>query len=123
MKNLMLCILLASLLAGCSKENIWIDGFNSSSWKNDPKGCKGDRKKYYTVLIESKGKLLGAEEPLLTKLLGDPDQIELSRRNEKIYYYFYSVGSQCSSGEKPGKKIEIRLNSIHQVKEVNLKLH
>jgi hypothetical protein len=53
-------------------------------------------------------------------LLGKADMNELSKRNQKFYYYYLEAGKQCKDSSKTqvAKRIQIRFDAINNVNEV-----
>lgn len=112
-------ILAGILLVGCGKPPPTLQNFDSDKWKADKNGCAGERKQFYTSLTTQRSTLLGFEELQLIELLGRPDQNELSKRNQKFYFYFIDPAPVC--GEKTdslAKKLTIRFNAMGISKEV-----
>lgn len=112
-------ILVVILFMGCGKPLPTLQNFDSEKWKDDKNGCKGDRKLLQTSLNDQRTELLGFEELQLVELLGRPDQNELSKRNQKFYYYFIDPGPDC--GEKvdsTARRLTIRFTAMGISKEV-----
>ncbi len=112
-------ILVGLLLVGCGKQLPTLQNFDNDKWKADKNGCAGERKQFHASLTAQRNELLGFEELQLIELLGRPDQNELSKRNQKFYFYFIDPAPIC--GEKAdslAKKLTIRFNAMGISKEV-----
>lgn len=101
----------------CSKPIPELNDIDLSVWKNDLKGCKGDRVQFFKPLNEQKDKLKGLSEIDLVKLLGKPDRNDLSERNEKYYSYFIEPAVECGK-DSATMILEIRFNATGVSKEV-----
>lgn len=112
-------ILVGLLLVGCGKQLPTLQNFDSDKWKADKNGCAGERRQFHASLTAQRNELLGFEELQLIELLGRPDQNELSKRNQKFYFYFIDPAPIC--GEKTdslAKRLTIRFNAMGISKEV-----
>ena len=112
-------LLLVLLVISCSKPPPTLQNFDTEKWKADKNGCSGERKLLLAALDAQRNDLLGFEELQLVELLGRPDQNELSKRNQKFYFYFIDPAPVCDEkgGKKP-KKLTIRFNAMGLAKEV-----
>lgn len=70
--------------------------------------------------IESqKEKLLALDQLQIVELLGRPDQNELSKRNQKFFYYFIEPGPVCANAtDSLAARLAIRFNAMGLAKEV-----
>jgi hypothetical protein len=102
------------------KKNIDLQGFDLETWKKDTKGCQNQRLKLLTEFEQKiKPQLKGISENSLAALLGKADMQELSRRNQKFYYYYLEAGTQCKdSTNSQAKRLQIRFDAINNVSEV-----
>jgi hypothetical protein len=117
-RSLPFSILLVICFA-CSKPIPELNDVDLSVWKNDVKGCKGDRKQFYKPLSEQKDKLKGLSEIDLVKLLGKPDRNDLSERHEKYYFYFIEPAVECGK-DSSTMILEVRFNATGVSKEVTI---
>ncbi len=69
--------------------------------------------------------MLALDEMAIVSLLGNPDQNELYKRNQKFYTYFLQPGPGCAAANAaPGdrdaapKKLVIRFNAMGLAKEI-----
>ncbi len=107
------------MLVGCTKQSPSLQGFDHEKWKADKFGCKGDRKQTLSALENQRDKLLGFEELEIVGFLGRPDQNELSKRNQKFYFYFIDPSEDCNvKVDSASKKLTIRFNAMGLSKEV-----
>jgi len=97
--NAFICILISILASfGACGDRTSIDGFSSSDWISDKKGCSGYRESTVHLLIKNKRAILKQSENELLIFLGKPDRTELMSRNQKGYIYLVRPG-----GPKCGK--------------------
>jgi len=111
-------LVLLILFAGCGKSLPVLDGINLTDWKNDKNGCNGIRQSMTELIIAQKDKLLSLSETDIIRLLGKPDETELSKRNEKFYRYYLRQGVGCSQNPLGTEVMIIRFNAIGFSKEV-----
>jgi hypothetical protein len=109
---------LVCLMTGCGRENISLNNFNESQWKDDRMACTDKREKLSVTLISQKNQLLSHDEMDIVKVLGKPDEQELYKRNEKFYYYYVEPSATCQSGSKNAKRLIIRFNAVGLAKEI-----
>lgn len=91
------------------------------TWREDRNGCAGVRAGEIAKMEHQKGKLLGLSELDIVKVLGKPDVNELSKRNQKFYYYYIESGPACGAlKESNPVALAIRFNAMGLAKEVRL---
>lgn len=112
----MVCLV---VLNSC-KKNASLEGFEAQEWKNDKRGCKGIRNDLVPVVMDQREKILGLSEAEVLETLGRPDFQELSKRNQKFYFYYLVPGEQCKNGLSGVKEqtLQIRLNSVGYANEI-----
>lgn len=117
-KSLPLIILLF-IAAACGKPVPTLDNFDQQAWKRDHKACAGKREAMAASLEAQRDKMLALDEMAIVSLLGNPDQNELYKRNQKFYTYFLQPGPGCdgSTAQVP-KKLSIRFNAMGLAKEI-----
>ncbi len=73
-------------------------------------------------IVAQREKLLALKELQIVDLLGKPDQNELSKRNQKFYYYFLQPAKECNTGDSTitPKRLAIRFNAMGLAKEVRI---
>ena len=92
------------------------------TWKADRNGCAKGREATIDKLKEQKEKLLALSELDIVEVLGKPDRNELSKRNQKIYYYYLEPATDCLQGSddlKPAR-LAIRFNAMGLAKEIRV---
>ncbi len=104
----------------CSRPVPQLTGFDRSVWKNDVKGCNGERIQFLKPLNEQRDKLKGLSEGDLVAVLGTPDKKELSEHHEKFYSYFIEPSIDCGKGDSATVVLEIRFNATGVSKEVEI---
>jgi hypothetical protein len=106
----------------CGKSLPTLDGIDLKSWHEDKNGCSGKRLSMKESIIAQREKLLALEELQIVALLGKPDQNELSKRNQKFYYYYLQSAKECSNSDSTitPKRLAIRFNAMGLAKEVQV---
>ena len=121
MKRLLRVNILSLLLfTACGKSRPEIKGFDRDRWKNDSNGCKKERLSLSDAVLASKDQLLGLSEMDIVSVLGNPDQHELSTRNQKFYRYYLEPNEKCGSASLHPKKLVVRFNAVGLAKEITL---
>jgi hypothetical protein len=111
-------IIFCCLLIGCGKEKESLEAFNSGVWKKDRSGCLKHRKSLSESLIAQKTKLLGRNEIEIVDVLGKPDENELSKRNQKFFYYYLDPSSSCPTRDSVAQRLVVRFNAVGLAKEI-----
>ena len=107
------------ILSSCGPSLPHIDGLDLTSWKNDKKGCAGERSKMKEAIVSQKDKFLALSELDLVDLLGKPDEQELYKRNQKFYYYFIEPSRECTrASTEESLRLVIRFNAMGLAKEI-----
>jgi hypothetical protein len=101
----------------CSKPLPELTNIDLTTWKNDPKACKGTRAQFLDPLQQQREKLKGLSEVDLVALLGKPDLNDLSKRHEK-FYYFYIDRSPACGGDSSAMRLIVRFNAVGLSREV-----
>ncbi|MDQ3393901.1 MAG: DUF3192 domain-containing protein [Bacteroidota bacterium] len=112
-------LFLYTLLISCENK-VAIEGFDGQNWKDDKLGCQGKRDQLAPIILEQRDKILGLSESEILNLMGRADFLELSKRNQKFYFYYFLPGPQCEktlSGEK-NQTLQIRFNSVGYANEI-----
>ncbi|UZR95123.1 hypothetical protein [Chondrinema litorale] len=116
-------LFLLTVLSACTGQRISEEAFSSNTWRQDKKGCNGERLEIKEEFDTIKEQLIGLSETETRNFLGAPDKVQLFERNQKFYIYYLEPGAQCEGKEgKEGKSYHIRFNSINQVNEISLVL-
>jgi len=115
---LLLCLLLTSCY---TPENL--RDFDSEAWKADRFACNGKRKELVQEFEKIRRNLYGQKEYVARNVLGKPDQEELLKGNQRIYYYYLESGEQCSDRHvrSAANWAEVRINAVGKVSEVSYK--
>lgn len=115
-------IICGLLLAGCSTPES-LQSFDSETWKNDRKGCNGERAKLVNDLDALRKEFYGKKEFVVRRVLGKPDQEELLERSQRIYFYYIEPGAHCkgNKGQTEANRVEVRINSLAKVSEITYK--
>ena len=118
--SFLLSICLACLTA-CREAPI-LENFDTTVWKNDRLGCKGQRATIFPHLSSQKDKIKGLGQNQVLQMLGKPDFHELASRNQRFYIYYYKQGKQCEKGGKVNinqdKILRIRFDALDRVNEI-----
>lgn len=117
------CFLGGVILLSCGKASPEFEGVQLITWKADRNGCSGNRTSMADQLEKQKSKLLGLNEMEIVRVLGQPDRNELSKRNQKFYYYFLEPAPECGNGasDPAARKLIIRFNAVGLAKEIEVK--
>ena len=103
----------------CNKPLPTLEGIHKARWEEDKNACNNVRVSMREDIDAQKEKLLSLDQMQIVKLLGRPDQNELSSRNQKFFYYFLEPGPPCqSSSEVEPERLAIRFNAMGLAKEV-----
>jgi len=114
-------LLLASvLLASCGHALPRIPGFDATTWRADPYGCRNQRGAALPNLLKHKEQLYEARANDVTALLGHPDEEELRAGTEKVYFYYLTSGSQCEARHlrSAAPRLSLRFGPLGTVTEV-----
>ncbi len=103
---------------GCDKPLPTLDGIDSGQWADDKNACGSARAAMHDAIDQEKEKLLGLDQMQIVSLLGKPDQNELSRRNQKFFYYFLDPAPACGTPDSAATRLVIRFNAVGLAKEV-----
>lgn len=107
------------LCFSCNKSLPSLDGIDKGRWEEDKNGCRNVRASMREAIDAQKEKLLALDQLQIVKLLGRPDQNELSSRNQKFFYYFLDPGPACQlSSRADAERLAIRFNAMGLAKEV-----
>jgi hypothetical protein len=113
--------LLVCLLAfSCGKKLPELTGIDRPSWIADKNACMGKRTIMISSIKQEKDKLLSLNEMQVVDLLGRPDQNELSKRNQKFYYYFLEPAPDCMPKVDSSSRLVIRFNAMGLAKDVSI---
>jgi hypothetical protein len=114
-------IIFGLCLTACNttEKSFW-EGFDTQSWQADANACEGQRAKLLDDFNRKmKQKLKGKSETVLIEGLGRPDRTELSKRNQKFYFYFVEKGAQCDSTlPDNARRLSIRFDALGKINEI-----
>jgi hypothetical protein len=113
-----LSIVIIMFCFSCDKALPVLEGIDAVKWKEDKNGCKQVRSSMKKAVDREKEKLLSLNQMQVVKLLGLPDQNELSTRNQKFFFYFLEPGPACENGNPSAERLSIRFNAVGLAKEV-----
>ncbi|MFY0594522.1 hypothetical protein [Roseivirga sp.] len=119
LKNILLIGVLLCVIS-CAKKDTLGD-FDTEKWQEDINGCAGDRSEMIDDLILVKKNLLGLYQKSIIKLLGQPEEQELSNRSQTYYSYYIDGAASCEKGTENPRILEIRFTSLGIANEVNIK--
>ena len=94
--------------------------FDTDLWKSDKGGCNGSRIEQVISLMDQKDKIMGLDQPQVVKLIGNPDEHELSKRLQKFFIYNISGGEECQDNQNINTKLSIRFDALGKANEVVL---
>jgi len=116
--KLLILIPLLFTLASCGKSVPKLENFDQKTWMGDRKACQDHRMAMTASLEAQRSKMLALDEMAIVSLLGNPDQNELYKRNQKFYTYFLQPGPGCPAPNASPKKLIIRFNAMGLAKEI-----
>jgi outer membrane protein assembly factor BamE (lipoprotein component of BamABCDE complex) len=108
-------------MAACSSNSPADIPLDSTTWKQDKKGCTGKRAELLPQFEEARDLMMGMRERDILQVLGRPDKQDLHKRNQKFYIYYVQQGSQCEGNQHlaPGKIIRMRFSALDLVNEIS----
>jgi len=110
--------LIFSLFIACTNAPVNLEGVDLGQWKSDRQGCKQFRAGALEQIINQKESLLAKSESDILNILGKPDQIELYKRNQKLFHYRISPASTCPKIDSLNIELMIRFNAMGRAKEI-----
>jgi hypothetical protein len=119
MKTYSFYALFLIMLMGCA-DPARISGFDSEKWKQDKKGCQGQRSTMVSDFETIRRDLYGRPEAEVKDILGKPDAEQLMRRGQRVFIYYFEPGSQCKERNKlsEANRAEVRFNALSKVSEI-----
>jgi len=112
-------ILLIPLTFYCTPLPELVD-FDAELWKSDKGGCNNSRFEQINSLMDQKDKIMGLDQPHVVKLIGNPDEHELSNRLQKFFIYYITGGKECNNSKNRTTKLSIRFDALGKANEVVL---
>ena len=95
-----------------------LKGFDNQGWQDDRMGCQSKRLTLIDDLMARKSEITGLGQEEISKLLGKPDQHELSSRNKKSFTYFLAQGPGCPNAVDNPPKLIIRFDGLGRSKDI-----
>lgn len=95
--------------------------FDAEKWREDIKGCNGDRSESIDDLIKAKSKLLGLYQKTIINILGQPEDQELYKRSQTYYVYYIDPSPDCENSSEDPRVLEVRFTSLGIANEVNIR--
>jgi hypothetical protein len=97
------------------------NAFDSTSWRNDPFGCRGERLRLTNDFEKIRRSLRGLSQSDITDLLGKPDFQGLYTRHQKFFVYYMEKGPQCqhAQAESTARTVAVRFGALGNVTEVS----
>jgi len=112
-------ILLSSM--GCRPKNADFTGIDMIQWRSDRQGCDGARMESKDTFATQKDKVLALSEWEVVNVLGTPDIQQLSKRNQKFYYYYLEPHGECATDStNKALRVAVRFNAMGLAKEVRI---
>lgn len=103
----------------CDKPLPTLEGIDAAQWARDKNACGDARHSMADAIDREKEKLLGLDQIQIVQLLGNPDQNELSTRNQKFFYYYLEPSPACPTAtDTTAARLAIRFNAVGLAKEV-----
>lgn len=113
-------VVMIFIATSCKTELPQLADIDLVKWSSDRNGCQGYRQSAVQVLDSQKNKLLALSANDITSMLGKPDQIELYKRNQKLFFYSLNPAPSCGTKDENTKplRLMIRLNAMERAKEI-----
>ena len=103
----------------CDKPLPTLEGIDKERWENDKSACNNVRNTMREAIDHEKEKLLSLNQTQIVRLLGRPDQNELSTRNQKFFYYFIDPAPSCNArADSLAERLVIRFSAVGLATEV-----
>lgn len=115
-------VVIILISASCRPGTPEFSAIDMVQWKGDRQGCDGARMASKESFVSQKDKLLALSESEVVSTLGTPDEQELSKRNQKFYYYYLEPHGDCTKADPLNKplRVAIRFNAMGLAKEVRI---
>lgn len=111
--------LLTICLASCSA-NLSVDGFDKEKWKNAPSECADYRLEKAQLLVEKEKYLLARTQNEIESLLGQAEEHELYKRNQKFFHYRLSLLEKCDKTDSITTYLSIRFNALGRSSNIQI---
>ena len=117
-----IAVIILLLSASCRPKREDFTGIDMVQWRSDNQACGDARIKSRDTFSTQKDKILSLSEWEVVRVLGTPDRQELSRRNQKFYYYYLEPHGACATTDSTNKalRVAIRFNAMGLAKEVRI---
>lgn len=106
------------LFCSCNTPLPTLEGIDRHAWARDVDACGEARRSMAAAIESEKEKLLSLNQLQIVKLLGRPDENELSSRNEKYFYYYLDPGPGCETPSAKPRRLTIRFNAVGLAREI-----
>ena len=80
-------VVIIFIALSCKTELPQLADIDIEEWSSDRNACQGYRQSVVKALDAQRSKLLALSANEITAILGKPDQIELYKRNQKLFFY------------------------------------
>lgn len=108
-------LLLAVLCFSCYPK-IKIEGFDGDKWNQPFQSCLEDKIDLAEMIVSNQDNVLGKGQAEIKQLLGQPDEHELYRRNQKFFYYNLTAGDTCQNLKV--RRLSVLFDALDRAKEV-----
>ncbi|MEP4531600.1 MAG: hypothetical protein ABJ004_00845 [Cyclobacteriaceae bacterium] len=95
---------------------IKIEGFDGEKWKQPITTCQEDKIGLAELVVANQGNVLGKGQAEIKQFLGQPDEHELYRRNQKFFYYNLTAGDTCENLRV--RRLSVLFDALDRAKEV-----
>lgn len=111
-----LCLITILFTASCYPK-IKIEGFDKEKWVASYDNCQSEKKEIAQLIMKQEDKILGKGQAEVKALLGQPEENELYRRNQKFFHYAITPGDSCDN-IKSQERLSILFDALDRAKEV-----
>lgn len=115
-------VIILLLSISCATKPTDFEGINMELWRSDRKACNQIRTQSKDAFAAQKDRLLALSETQVVEQLGSPDIQQLSKRNQKFYYYYLEPHGECAMEDSSTRplRVAIRFNAMGLAKEVRI---
>lgn len=109
-------LLLLFTLASCYPK-IEIEDFDEKLWLTAFESCQSSKIEMGKLIVKNENKILGKGQAEVKALLGQPNEHELYRRNQKFFHYALTPSDSCQE-IRSQRNLSILFDALDRAKEV-----
>lgn len=117
-RQFLFMLIMLVLTEGSCGKRASIDHFDSVRWKNDRRGCAGDRMKMLSQVQQAMPQFAGMNRNAIISLLGRPEDLELHPKGQLIFRYHISPDRSCAMESQDSIAVlDVWVNALGVVSE------